>query len=401
MKAAQAAAREAERKQRAAAREHMASIRRAETARKGEERARVMASRAAEADRKRLEKEAKAAHVVSMEAEVAERNSELASTYDDIDNLLAATLDVDDYVDLESLRRTTDSHPFDRIDLLTPTPPFVPKPLPKEPNLRLPDPPKGFFGRKKKHAKAVELATASHAETHAAWRIEVAELQAERKAGEEKHVKDERQRIAKLEHEQARFAAEINEHNATIDTFVTNLSYGTPEAVQEYVSIVVSNSVYPAHFPVNHDFTFESATAELRMRVLLPPPSEIPGIKSYKYVKASDEIKTAQLSLREQKSRYAGAINQVAIRSIHEIFEADRRGIVKTISVEVGTETVVPATGRTSYIPLVAVATSRDTFIDFDLSRAVPAATLKHLGAAISKDPFGLVEVDTTGIRRS
>ena len=71
------------------------------------------------------------------------------------------------------------------------------------------------------------------------------------------------------------------------------------------------------------------------------------------------------------------------------------------ISLEVGTEATVPATGKVGYIPFLAAATERDTFINFDLSGVVPAATLKHLGAAISKDPYGLVPADTTGIRRS
>ena len=101
---------------------------------------------------RQAEKEAKADHVAAMEAEVAERNSALADLYGDIDNLLAATLCVDDYVDLESLRRTTEHPPFDRSDLEVPIPPPVAMPEPNEPELKLPGPPKGFLvlGRKKK-----------------------------------------------------------------------------------------------------------------------------------------------------------------------------------------------------------------------------------------------------------
>ena len=137
------------------------------------------------------------------------------------------------------------------------------------------------------------------------------------------------------------------------------------------------------------------------MRVLVPSPSSVPSLKAYKYKKSSDEITTTPLSQRELKDRYSSAVHQVAIRSFHEVFEADRRGLIKMISLEVGTEDTVPATGRVSYIPFLAAAAERNAFIDFDLSGVVPAATLKHLGAAISKDPYGLVSVDTTGIRRS
>ena len=51
-------------------------------------------------------------------------------------------------------------------------------------------------------------------------------------------------------------------------------------------------------------------------------------------------------------------------------------------------------------IPFVAVASDRATFEAFDLSNVVPAATLTHLKAAVSKNPFGLVAIDLSkGVR--
>jgi restriction system protein len=231
---------------------------------------------------------------------------------------------------------------------------------------------------------------------------------AQRKAAAEEHSQAERDRIATLEKERGRYEAEcmaleaaVVEHNARIDTLITNLGYGTVEAVQEYVSIVLANSVYPERFQVNHDFTFDPTTAELKLRVLVPPPSMVSDVKAYKYTKSTDEITTTALSQKACKDRYSGAVHQVALRSLHEIFEADRRGLIKTISIEVGTETTNPATGKSEYMPFVAVASERDTFMSFDLSAVVPAATLDHLGAAVSKNPYGLVVADTTGVRRS
>jgi restriction system protein len=91
----------------------------------------------------------------------------------------------------------------------------------------------------------------------------------------------------------------------------------------------------------------------------------------------------------------------VALRSLHEVFEADRRGLIKTISLELGTEAASPATGRKVYVAFVAVAAGRNTFLECDLSSVVPVATLAHLGASVSKDPYNLVQAETTGVRRS
>jgi restriction system protein len=404
----QVAAREAERRQRAAIREHEAAVRRNEQARKAEERAQASADRASDAERKRLEKEAKAAHLAAMQAEVEERNAALAAQYDEVDGLLQWTLGVDDHVDLETLRRTVEHPPFDRTDLERPVPPPPTIPDPAEPVLAPVEPPKTLFGRKKKLAEAESAAQEEFAAAHAAWKQELEALPARRAAAAEEHAAKVTQRQQELEAERERYEqecaereAEVAEHNAAIDSLIANLGYGTADAVQEYVGIVLSNSVYPEHFEVEHVATFEPSTAELQVRALIPGPEAVPAIKAYKYAKGNDEITTTALSQKACKDRYASAVDQVALRTLHEIFEADRRGLIKTISLEVGTETTDPATGNHTYIPFAAVAAERETFLSFDLTGVVPSATLEHLGASVSKNPLGLVAADTSGIRRS
>ena len=164
---------------------------------------------------------------------------------------------------------------------------------------------------------------------------------------------------------------------------------------------MLSNSVYPDHFPVAHEFEFDPSSAELRLRVLVPEPGSIPEIKAYKYTKATDEITSTGLSQKLCRERYAGAIHQVALRSFHEVFESDRRGIIKTIALEVGTDTVDPATGLQAYVPFVIAAAEREAFSAFDLSAVVPALTLGRLGAAVSKNPYGLVPAERSGVRRA
>jgi restriction system protein len=171
--------------------------------------------------------------------------------------------------------------------------------------------------------------------------------------------------------------------------------------VEEYISIVLSNSVYPEVFPVRHEFTFDPATAELSLRCLVPGPDKVPTTKAYKYAKGPDQITEVDLPQKATKDRYAGAVSQVALRAMHEVFEADRRGLIRSISLEVGTQTIDPATGVETYVPFVAAAADRETFTSFDLRSVVPSATLAHLGAGVSKNPLGLVPADVSGIRKA
>ena len=70
------------------------------------------------------------------------------------------------------------------------------------------------------------------------------------------------------------------------------------------------------------------------------------------------------------------------------------------MSLEVGTETTEPATGLEKFILFVATAAERDEFLTYNLSAVDPAATLAHLGASISKNPYGLVSTNSKGVRR-
>ena len=204
----QLAARERERRDLEAVRAQIAAERRAEQAQKAAERAAAQFARASAADQKRLEKEAREARVAAMEAEAERRNLELAQIYADIDLLLAATLEVDDYVDLTALKTAAQHPPFDRADLMKPTPP--PRPIldPPQPVFEPPAPPQGIKGMLggKKHEKAVAEATAAHEQAVIEWRRALAEAESARKAAAKWHADQEAKRVAALEADRARYA---------------------------------------------------------------------------------------------------------------------------------------------------------------------------------------------------
>jgi restriction system protein len=387
------------------------AVRRAEQAQRAAERLQAQLSRASAADRKRIEKEARAAHVEAMEAEAEGKNLQLEEINADLESLLATTLGVDDYVNLELFRVVAEHPPFDGSRLETPIPTPEPIPDPRKPTFVPPEPPKGLLGSlfgKKKHAAATEDARDAHERALREWRTTVEQLPARRQAAAEAHAQAAAERLAALVAARAKYANECaaretdaTDRNRRVDELIANLGYGTPEAVQEYVSIVLSNSAYPEHFTVAHEFQFEPSSAELKLRVLMPGPDTISEIKAYKYTKSTDDITSTSMSQKACRDRFAGVVHQVALRSIHEVFESDRRGVIKTISLEVGSNAVDPATGLPTYIPFMVVGAERQLFLTFDLSAVVPALTLERLGAAISRNPYGLIAAEISGVRRS
>lgn len=401
IKAVKAAERDRVRKANASIREQNAAMK---------ERARQTKAREAEIkktiifnerDRIVWEKEVKAAHIRSQEAEVDLLNAQAIQRLNELSSLLEATIKVDDYIDLNTLLRSEKTTPFDRPELEKATPTPLPPKLPSEPKYKEPPQPKGFFWKQKKLAAAIKTETEAHTIAHAEWEKVVANLLDRHRDALDKHAKREALRLEALAAEKIRFLSEIEKHNAGVKSFINNLSYGDADAVQEYITLVVENSEYPDHFPVNHNFSFDPSAAELTMQISIPCPDDFQNIKSYKYVKASDEIRATNLSSTEKKNYYCNAIYQIAIRSLHEVFEADRRNLIQMISLEVGTIAKEPATGKTEFLAFVGVTAGKKSFMEFDLSGVVPLATLKHLGAAISKDPLNLVGVDVKGIRKS
>lgn len=396
--------------ERDASRQHAAAIRHLEQTKRTVERAQSQLAKAEVAERKRLEKDAREAHLASREAEVEERNQALAETYDEIDGLLESTLMYDDYVDLETLRREVKHPVFDRDDLEAPVPKPAPIPNPPQPILQLPDPPRGLaslFG-KKKHTEAVEAAHQLYHRAVTEWQAQCHQTAIRRQKDVERQANAEEKRLEQLQKERDRYSQDCRERadevaasNRRLDELISNLGYGTIEAVQEYVAIVLENSVYPEQFPVTHEFVFNAATAELDLKVAVPPPDAIPTEKTYKYARPTDEIVSTSLPQKDCRERYASAVQQVALRSFHEVFEADRRGLIRTIALEVGTTAIDPATGRHGYTPFVIAAAERETFLSFDLSAVVPAMTLATLGAAVSKNPYTLAPADRAGVRRA
>ena len=395
----------------AAVRAHNAAVREVQRAEKAAERARLAAQRASAAEKKAAEKEAKRLHVEAREAEVAALNAELASTYNDIDSLLEATLDVDDFVDLETLKVTPKHPDFQPGKLGEPVPAVVPPTLPGPPEYREPEPPKGLagaFGGKKKHAAAVESARAEHAKQTLAWESYVEERKAEHARALDRREQDEKDRLVKLAEAQARYQeqcelreAEARARNEELTKFINDLAFDVPEAIEQYIGIVLSNSVYPEAFQVEYEHSFGLVTRELTMTVSVPEPAALPSVKEYRYIKAKDEIAATQLSAKAQKDRYVSAVHQTAVRTLHEVFEADRAGKVNSIALTVGVNRLAPATGLPETVPLVQVAAGRETFTAFDLSQVVAQATLEHLGAALSKNPFDLAPADTgRGVRQ-
>lgn len=395
---AQAAAiRDVERRQREAERAHAAA-----------QRAHVAAVRADDKAQAQSAREAKRLHMAAQEAEVESLNAQLKSQLSDLDDVLGFTLGVDDFVDLALLRQTA-KHPEFTSQYATPIPAPTPIGAPPEPNRLILPAPTGMSAmfKKKKYGETVERAEGEYERKMDAWRAQAAAVPMRQLEQVNQHQAAEAERTAKFHADRARFdeeceqrEAEVTDANARLAELIASHRVGQKDAVEEYFSIVFGNSVYPEGITVDFEQSYKPSDKELEVALSVPGPDQIPTARAYKYVKARDEITETSQTTKEQRDRYNALVNAIVLRTLHEVWEADRLRHVETISLVAAVEHIDRATGRRVATPVAAVAVPRSEFESLDLGHVTPAETLKHLKAVVSTNAHALKPVDlSAGVR--
>jgi restriction system protein len=359
--------RDRERQARAQARVAAAAVRASEQARKALERAEAWE-----------EKEQKRLYLEARQSEVEAMNAELAGQVAALESLLQQTLDADDYLDFEELKQLPVIPPFKPGDLGTPE---------AKPELKLPPPLSGMAklvpGAKAKHESLVEAIRAAY-ETE----VDAYELREKGREAALAHAH------AGHDSEAARLNAEAAAQNSEVDEFRGQFDQGDPAAIVEYFSLVLDRSSYPEGFPQQHKMAFVPESKQLVVEYELPTvEASVPTVKQYKYVRVRDAIEQTARPAAQVKALYASLVAQIAIRTLHELFEADRNMKLETIVFNAFVNTVDPATGKPVSPHLVTVRTSRETFMQLDLQNVEPLACLKGLNASVSKSPSELVPV--------
>jgi len=351
-----------------------------------QERERVKALKAEQAARRARERaqalEEKEKQRLYLEGRIAEteaQNEQIADTEEELGTLLAATLDVDDYLDLESLKE----HPV--LPSFEPGTLSVAEPAPVESDF-LPKELSGLAklkpGAGKRYARDLEEGQQRH------------------KAEVEAHAERELTRLAELEdarrqHDERvvgiKEAAEAQ--NREIDEFRSRLDAAEPQAVVDYFSLVLDKSSYPSEFPKQFKIAFVPESKQLVVEYELPAATAVPEARAFKYVKARDAIETNPRPAAQTRALYASVVAQITLRTLHELFEADRDEKLETVVFNGYVNTIDPATGRPITPHLVTVRVSEDAFRRLKLRKLDPQACLKGLNASVSKNPAELAPV--------
>ena len=344
-------------------------------------RAQRQAQRAGDRRRVAEAKEQKRIYLESRLAEVEDLNAELEQTVAALASVLQDALTGDSSLDLDTLKEPLSDEPF--------LPGGLAHELPApELDQYLPPPPGRIMrllpGAQAKHERR-------SAEARQRFETDVAA-----------HAEAEMQRQQRLEEARVAHAAKVaenrrrvEEQHAEIEQLKSGLAARSPEAVAAYFALVLDRSEYPEDFPCSSEVTYEPGSKQLLVDLELPPFDIVPEVGSYRYVKAKDEITESPRSGKERRALYASVIAQTALRTLHEVFSADKPWqAVDTVVFSGYVNGIDRGTGRPARPCLVSVRASPDFSTSFDLQHVDPAACLRALRGALSKSPEELIPVE-------
>ncbi|GGQ64318.1 restriction endonuclease [Couchioplanes azureus] len=331
----------------------------------------IAAAQQAAADAER-QREHRRLYAEARTADAAAANADLRARLSDLDSLLLSTLDVDDHIDLDRFKKPIAAPPFDPGPLGRAAP---------EPSWQsfAPPAPRGvgkILGGERIHQQQLHQAKRAFEQARAQWA-----------EGERRRERQLAARRAQYEENRRRYEARLLAYNAEVDRFAAAVANADPASVVEYFAMVLGNSVYPDDFPQHFRLAYLPKQQHLLVEYHLPPVEVIPVVKEYRYDRVRDDLIAVPRDESEIRRRYTEIISMVALRTVHEIIEADRGGLVAKVLFNGIVDTIDRRTGRFVRPCLVSLHTDRDTFAAIKLRRVDPVACLKHLQAGLSGAP--------------
>ena len=192
--------------------------------------------------------------------------------------------------------------------------------------------------------------------------------------------------LKKLEEEKQAFLKSQADANAAIDDRRGQYNQKLPEAITDYCDMVLSNSQYPDSFQKEWDLDYNPVTKILLTDYRLPAIEDLPNLKEVKYVQSRDDFSEISLSDSELSRLYDDLIYQIALRTLHELYEADVVKACDSIVFNGWVKSIDKKTGKDITPCIISVQANRDEFLSISLEKIEPKSCFKGLkGVGSSK----------------
>jgi restriction system protein len=347
-----------------------------------------------------------------------ERTRDAQEKQKQIDDLLIYTLNIDDTVNWDSLKDTkifkvpNPKNNFET-EISKIIPPILPifKELPKKPDkcFELFEPQFSLIDKifKSLKEKKIKQSEGLYQEAMGTWEKSVDEINSFnsilKKQYEQKLKEFEEQKQIvknrfdtlekKWQQEKEKYYNNQKEHNDKIEKLKNSYSQKNPEAVIQYCEMVLNNSQYPETFPKDFDLDYNSDSKLLIVEYVLPTPEDLPKLTEIKYIASKKELKEVFLSEAQLSKNYDSVIYKMTLRTLHELFEADKAEALDSIIFNGWINTIDKATGKKVNNCIVSIQAKKPEFNEINLSNVDPKTCFNHLKGIGSSKLNGITEV--------
>ncbi len=348
---------------------------------------------------KELQKRAKEEKRTSALQRTAEAQSEL----DRLATILKYTLEINDVINWDRLK---DSSGFPEARPPEAQIPEKPQPQtkPREPQRSdaVYQPKLSIFDMlvTSRKLRALRHCETRYLEDHKRWQSEVqaiyeqeAEADASYKSTVEKADQDFKSRVTEWERRRELFDNNQKASNQAIDNQRDAYMSGVPEAILEYCDMVLSSSKYPDYFPKEFDLDYVSEEKVLVVDYALPAPESIPTLKGVKYIAGTDSTEEQHLTQAQISKIYDELLYQIALRTIHEIFESDVINAIRMVVFNGIVTAIDRSSGKLVTACILSLQALRDEFVSINLGQVDPKTCFKALKGVGSSKLHGLAPV--------
>ena len=344
---------------------------------------------------KLTEKKEKAQKLSASIEEAQNRTTEAQQALIVIDNLLKHTLDIDDAIDWEAIKNKA------KYSIEKPKKPTQKDNIEfkeKEPQLENYQLKLNLFDKifKGRRIKKIELSEQNFKKAHNHW------LDLKQKNSEENNrlVNEYNQELAEWNNEtknwekdKNQFLKEQDEYNEKIELLKSKHQNQEKEAIEEYCDMVLNNSKYPDSFPQNFELEYLEKSKILIVEYSLPSKDTFPRIKDVKFIKARNELKESYISESMLNKIFDDAMYKITLRTIHELFEADRIDAIEAINFNGWVKSINKGTGKLENTCILSILAKKEEFLEINLEYVDPKACFKNLKGVGSSKLFGITPI--------
>lgn len=333
-----------------------------------------------------------------------------------IDNILKHTLGIDDTVDWDSLKdkkKFKIPNPKNQLDKEIKKIPLPQKPphksIPNKPDEKHFQPQLSFIDKliKSRREKKLYEASMMYKNAISEWEQLVNQTEEFNKKIDdeynailfeiEKQKNEIAQKYDQLEKEWQRQKEEYYKnqeiHNQKVENLKELYFKCDTNAVLEYCELVLNNSEYPDSFPKDFELEYNGENRMLIVEYTLPAPEHFPRLLEVKYLAAKNELKESYISDTQFSKMYDTAIYNICLRTLHELFEADKANAIDILVFNGWVETINKATGKKTNNCIISIQTRKEEFMEIELGNVDPKSCFKNLKGVGSSKLSGITAI--------